>query len=151
MQRKTQISLCIRIWIVSLLCALWKAKYPEHLQVASKDTDQTALMRSLIWVFGLARGGSAIGFHLLWHTIELAMSTRLCLSYELILFLCFCFDALTELGAFTRTEFLCITVYRVASGPRMKSASCKSALTPPPPSPPRWFILLTVQRRWSRC
>ena len=31
------------------------------------------------YVFGLARCGSTIGFHLLWHTIELAMSTRLCL------------------------------------------------------------------------
>ena len=28
---------------------------------------------------GLARRGSTIGFHLLWHTVELAMSTRLCL------------------------------------------------------------------------
>ena len=27
----------------------------------------------------LARRGSTIGFHLLWHTVELAMSTRLCL------------------------------------------------------------------------
>ena len=39
-----------------------------------------------------------------------------------------------------RTEFLCISVFRVASGPRMKLASCKSALTPrprpPPPHPP---------------
>ena len=26
-----------------------------------------------------ARRGSTIGFHLLWHTVELAMSTRLCL------------------------------------------------------------------------
>ena len=34
-----------------------------------------------------------------------------------------------------RTEFLCISVLRVASGPRVKLASCKSALTPPP-SPP---------------
>ena len=34
------------------------------------------------WTFLLpffARRGSAIGFHLLWHTVELAMSTRLCL------------------------------------------------------------------------
>ena len=31
-----------------------------------------------------------------------------------------------------RTEFLCISVLRVASGPRVKLASCKSALTPPP-------------------
>ena len=27
----------------------------------------------------LARRGSTIGFHLLWHTVELAMSTHLCL------------------------------------------------------------------------
>ena len=44
--------------------------------------------------------------------------------------------ALTELGAFMRTEFLCSSVLRVASGPRVKSASRKSALTPPPPPPP---------------
>ena len=36
----------------------------------------------------------------------------------------------TELGACTRTEFLCISVLRVASGPRVKLASCKSALNP---------------------
>ena len=39
-----------------------------------------------------------------------------------------------------RTEFLCSSVcIRVASGPRVKMASCKSALTPlplPPPPPP---------------
>ena len=34
-----------------------------------------------------------------------------------------------------RNEFLCIYVLRVASGPRVKLASCKSALTPPPPPP----------------
>ena len=34
-----------------------------------------------------------------------------------------------------RTEFLCIYVLRVASGPRVKLASCKSALTHPPPPP----------------
>ena len=48
-----------------------------------------------------------------------------------LIFLCFRFDALTELGAFMRTEFLCISVLRVASGPRVKLASCKSALNPP--------------------
>ena len=37
-----------------------------------------------------------------------------------------------------RTEFLYISVLGVASGPRMKLASCKSALTPPPTTP-RWF------------
>ena len=80
---------------------------------------------------GLARRGSTIDFHSLWHTVELVMSTRLCLSLWLIWFLCFRFDALTELGAFMRTEFLCISVLRVASGPRVKVASCKSALNPP--------------------
>ena len=30
-----------------------------------------------------------------------------------------------------RTEFLCISVLRVASGPRVKLPSCKSALNPP--------------------
>ena len=31
------------------------------------------------YVFGLARRGSAVGFHLLWHAVELAMSAHLCL------------------------------------------------------------------------
>ena len=30
-----------------------------------------------------------------------------------------------------RIEFLCVSVLRVASGPRVKLASCKSALNPP--------------------
>ena len=30
-----------------------------------------------------------------------------------------------------QTEFLCISVLRVASGPRVKLVSCKSALNPP--------------------
>ena len=44
-----------------------------------------------------------------------------------------------------RAEFLCVSVLRVASGPRVKLTSCNSALNP------RWFALLTVLRRWSRC
>ena len=59
------------------------------------------------------------------------MSTRLCLLLWFIWFLCFRFDALTELGAFMRTEFLCVSVLRVASEPRVKLVSCKSALNPP--------------------
>ena len=31
-----------------------------------------------------------------------------------------------------RTEFVCVSVLRVASGPRVKLASCKSALNPAP-------------------
>ena len=38
------------------------------------------------------------------------------------------FDALTELGAFKRTDLICISVLRVSSGPRVKLASCKSTL-----------------------
>ena len=34
-----------------------------------------------------------------------------------------------------RTEFLCGSVLRVASGPRVKLASCKCALNTPPPPP----------------
>ena len=40
---------------------------------------------------------------------------------------------MTELEAFMRTEFLCISVLRVASGPRVKFAGCKSALDLRPP------------------
>ena len=32
-----------------------------------------------------------------------------------------------------RTEFLCVSELRVAAGPRVKLASCKSTLTPPHP------------------
>ena len=42
-----------------------------------------------------------------------------------------------------RTEFLCVSVLRVAPGPRMKLASCKSALTPPPPPPPPTVVYST--------
>ena len=44
------------------------------------------------------------------------------------LILCFRFDALNELGIFMQTDFLCIAVLRVASGPRIKLAGCKNAL-----------------------
>ena len=52
---------------------------------------------------------------------------------------------LTELGTFIRTEFLCISVLRVASWPRVKLIGCKSALNPPPhnpdPDPPSGLLL----------
>ena len=41
-----------------------------------------------------------------------------------------------------RTEFLCISVLRVASGPRVKLASCKSALNPPVPVLVLLFVAL---------
>ena len=96
-------------------------------------------------VFGLARRGSAVGFRLLWHAVELAVNARLCLLWWLVWFLCFRFGALAGLGAFVRAGFLCFSVLGVASGPRVKLAGCKSALGP------RWFALLAVLGRWSRC
>ena len=46
----------------------------------------------------------------------------------------FRFHAWTELGAFMRTECLCISVLRVASGPRVKLASCNFECFKPPGS-----------------
>ena len=40
-------------------------------------------------------------------------------------------DALTELGAFMRTEFLCISVLGVVSWPGVGLAGCEGALDPP--------------------
>ena len=52
-----------------------------------------------------------------------------------------------------RTYFLCISVLRVASGPRVNLASCKSALTasppptpPPNPAPPHRSVVLSTDR-----
>ena len=42
-----------------------------------------------------------------------------------------------------RTDFLCVSVLRVAPGPRVKLASCKGALGP------RKFALLAVLGRWN--
>ena len=40
-------------------------------------------------------------------------------------------ETLTEFGALMRIEFLSVSVFSVASGPRVNLASCKSALKPP--------------------
>ena len=45
-----------------------------------------------------------------------------------------------------RTEFLCISVLRVASGPRVKLASCKRALTTPPAPPPHRPVVCSTDR-----
>ena len=49
-----------------------------------------------------------------------------------------------------RTKFLCISVLRVTSGPRVKLASCKSALTPPP-SLTLWCFVVYSTRRFVVC
>ena len=58
---KTQINLRIRaVWFESSQGILWVAKDPKHLQADSEDSDQTARMRRLIWVFA-ARICSPVG------------------------------------------------------------------------------------------
>ena len=47
-----------------------------------------------------------------------------------------------------RTEFLCISVLRITSGPRVKLASCKSALTPlPHPTPAPGGLLYSTSSK----
>ena len=87
---------------------------------------------SLLLVFGLARRGSTIGFHLLWHTV----STRLCLSQWLDFYV-FALMHWVERLSMNRI-FMYFRILRVASGPRVKLAGRKSALNP------GWFTLLTV-------
>ena len=49
---KTQISQGIRqVWSESLLCVYWAAKDPSFLHADSEDSEQTARMPRLIWVF----------------------------------------------------------------------------------------------------
>ena len=68
-----------------------------------------------------------------WFSFTLAYS-RIIKEYSSLfiivinLILCFRFDTLTELEGFVRTEYLCISVLRVASAPRVMLASCKSVL-----------------------
>ena len=45
-----------------------------------------------------------------------------------------------------RTEFLCMSVLRVALGPRVKLASCKSALTTPAPPRPTPTMVYSTDR-----
>ena len=48
-------------------------------------------------------------------------------------------------GGFVRAEFLCVSVLGVSSRPGVGLAGCGGALSP------RWFALLAVLGRWSRC
>ena len=48
-------------------------------QVAASSWDQW--VGAWRCVFGLARRGSAVGFHLLWHAVGLAVGARLCLLW----------------------------------------------------------------------
>ena len=47
-----------------------------------------------------------------------------------------------------RIEFLCISIIKLASGPRVKLVDCKNVLTSPPHLA---TVLLTVLRQCSRC
>ena len=61
-------------------------------------------------VEGLARCGSAIGFHLLWHTVELAMSTRLFIKMINLIFMfwLWCIDWVGSLYANRIFMYFCI-------------------------------------------
>ena len=64
--------------------------------------------------------------------VELAMSTRLCLLKWCIWFFMFWLWCIDWVGSlYANRIFLCISVLRLASGPRVKLASCKSALNSP--------------------
>ena len=87
----------------------------------------------LAWrfVFGLARRGSAIGFHLLRHTAELPWI--LVFGYHSNSFDFYFFALMYWLSWEPLCEpnfFLCISALRVASGPMVKLAGRKSALNP---------------------
>ena len=78
----------------------------------------------------MARRGSTIGFSFTLAYNRISHEYLYLFIIVINLIFIFRFDALTELGAFMRTEFLCISVLIVASGPSVKLASCKSALNP---------------------
>ena len=59
------------------------------------------------------------------HRANLRFFFKRLFDLRLFGFVCFLF-----LLVFMRTEFLCVSVLRVASGPRVKLASCKSVLNP---------------------
>ena len=58
------------------------------------------------------------------------MSYFVLFCFSILFIIAFRFDALTDLGAFMRTDFSCISVLRVASEPGVKLVSCKSVLNP---------------------
>ena len=70
-----------------------------------------------------------------WFSFTLAYS-RISHEYSflfiiLIILIVFALMHWLSWGALMRTEFVCISVLRVASGPRVKLAGCKSTLNPP--------------------
>ena len=60
----------------SLLNCATAVRASDSMTASSTNVNQ--LVGAWRYVFGLARRGSTISFHLLWHTVELDMSTRLC-------------------------------------------------------------------------
>ena len=91
--------------------------------------------------FGLASRGSAVGFRF---TLVCGGVSHECSSLFVVvigLFFVFRFGALTELGAFMRTKFLCISILRVASGPRVRLAGCESALGS--------LVVCSASRSWA--
>ena len=58
---------------------VWICRFPLPLGVWEELRFVIVALPGLFSELVLARRGSTIGFHLLWHTVELALSTRLCL------------------------------------------------------------------------
>ena len=130
-------------------------------QIHPGNPDTWTLANSRVWFWFMGRGLTIclwlgppwfnywFSFILAYSRINHEYSSLFIIVINLIfMFSLWCIDWVGSLYA--NRFFLCISVLRVASGPRVKLASCKNALTPPPPPPPRWFALLTVLRRWSR-
>ena len=78
-------------------------------------------------------------FVFFWQTLELSWVLVFVYHNDYFFFIYFRFDALIELGAFMRTGFLCVSVLRVASVPRVELVGRKNVLTirhPTPTHPP---------------
>ena len=96
------------------LALLYQLEFQEVLhKILLPSTSLEKLLRScgLTICLWLSPSWFNYWFYLLWHTKELTMSTRLCLSLWLIWFLCFRFDALTELGTSMRIDFFYVFLY----------------------------------------
>ena len=62
-----------------MLCEVPFSVNTVEIQTQWRPLRKTLTSELGLYVFGLARRGSTIGFRFLWHTVELAMSARLCL------------------------------------------------------------------------
>ena len=75
----TPVSLCIQpAWLGFSLILLWIACRLKKAHAISEDSDQTARMRSLIWVFA-GRTRLIVGFVVRWHTYNTSQWYYICM------------------------------------------------------------------------